>query len=76
MQLQNNSARGGRLSQKDAAESEKQLADWMNRAGLIDRAIREAKNAGEYQMPRGQYGNTQQSYLPNDPHLAPTCSAS
>ena len=71
MQLQNNSARGGRLSQKDAAESEKQLADWMNRAGLIDRAIREAKNAGQYQMPRGQYGNTQQNYLPNDPRTGP-----
>ena len=43
----------------------------MNRAGLIDRAIREAKNAGQYQMPRGQYGNTQQNYLPNDPRTGP-----
>jgi len=56
--------RGGRLGQKDTIENEKQLNEWLYRAGLIDRAIREAKNAGEFQMPKGQLGNSYQNYVP------------
>lgn len=57
---------GGRLNQSDAIDNEKQVADWMNRAGIIDRAIRDAKNAAEYQMPKGQLlNNYGQNYLPS-----------
>ncbi len=57
---------GGRLSQGKAIDNEKQVADWMNRAGIIDRAIRDAKNAAEYQMPKGQLlNNYGQNYLPS-----------
>jgi signal transduction histidine kinase len=57
---------GGRLSQGKAIDNEKQVADWMNRAGTLDRAIRDAKNAAEYQMPKGQLLNSYgQNYLPS-----------
>jgi len=54
-----------RLAQKDSLDNKKQVADWMNRAGLVDRAIREAKNAAEFQMPKGQPQNSYgTNYLP------------
>ena len=55
---------GGRLQQKDSLDNEKQVLDWMNRAGLMHRAIREAKNAAEFQMPKGQLGGYGNNYLP------------